>query len=366
MRFACDRTTLVDKLNVLARGVSTRSALPVLSGVLLQAREGRLELFSTDMELSIKASIAITAESDGEAVVPARLFTDIVKNMDASQVKVESSEGSVRISAGKAVFTLNSWVASDFPQTSSFDMQSAFSISREPFVETMDKVARAASHDETRPILTGVLVTIGSGNLKMVATDSYRLSVKETPLDGGPEAEVQAIVPVKALNEVYRLAGALDEGVIKVVLTENQALFEVGDVWVATRLIDGQFPNYRQLLPESFDHTVDISRDALLAVARRISLLAQKNAPLRLQFSSGKLTIRAVTQDVGQAEEELDIEYSGDDFEIGFNPAFLVDGLDSIDGERVSVQFISPLRPGLLRGADEGSFYLIMPIRLSN
>jgi DNA polymerase-3 subunit beta len=366
MRFACDRTTLVEKLSILARGVSTRSALPVLSGILLQARDGRLELYSTDMELSIKATIATNVEVEGEAVVPARLFTDVVKNMDAGEVRVEAGDGVVKILAGKATFSLNSWVASDFPPTSSFDMSEAFTVGIAPFVETLDKVGRAASRDETRPILTGVLVTIGAGKLKMVATDSYRLSVKETPLDGGPADEIQAIVPVKALSEVQRLGAALDDGELRLLITENQALFAVGDVWIATRLIDGQFPNYRQLLPESFDHAVELNRGELLAVTRRVSLLAQKNAPLRLQFSEGKLTIRAVTQDVGQAEEEIDAPFSGETFEIGFNPAFLIDGLEGVAGDTATLKFINPLRPGLVTGIDESFVYLIMPIRLSS
>ncbi len=366
MRFACDRTTLVEKLSILARGVSTRSALPVLSGILLQARDGRLELYSTDMELSIKASIATNIETEGEAVVPARLFTDVVKNMAADDVRVEAGDGVVKIFGGKAQFSLNSWVASDFPPTSSFDMSDAFSVGVAPFVETLDKVGRAASRDETRPILTGVLVTIGAGKLKMVATDSYRLSVKETPLEGGPSDEIQAIVPVKALSEVQRLGAGLDDGQMQLLITENQALFAVGDVWIATRLIDGQFPNYRQLLPESFDHAVGLDRAELLAVTRRVSLLAQKNAPLRLQFSEGKLTIRAVTQDVGQAEEELDAPFSGEPFEIGFNPLFLIDGLEGVTGDTATLKFINPLRPGLVTGADESFVYLIMPIRLSS
>ena len=366
MRFACDRTTLVEKLSILARGVSTRSALPVLSGILLQARDGRLELYSTDMELSIKASITTPIETEGEAVVPARLFTDVVKNMAADEVRVEAGEGLVRILAGKAQFSLNSWVASDFPPTSSFDMSDAFAVGIAPFVETLDKVGRAASRDETRPILTGVLVTIGAGKLKMVATDSYRLSVKETPLEGGPADELQAIVPVKALSEVQRLAAALGDGELRLLITENQALFAVGDVWIATRLIDGQFPNYRQLLPESFDHAIELDRAELLSVTRRVSLLAQKNAPLRLQFSEGKLTIRAVTQDVGQAEEELDAPFSGEPFEIGFNPLFLIDGLEGVTGDSATLKFINPLRPGLVTGADESFVYLIMPIRLSS
>ncbi|HJW74315.1 MAG TPA: DNA polymerase III subunit beta [Thermoleophilia bacterium] len=368
MRLTCDRSALVEKLNVLARGVSVRSALPVLSGILLQAHDGLLELFSTDMELSIKATLETSVEREGDVVVPARLFTDVLKSLPVEEVVVEAGEGSVKVSAGKGVFSLNSWVASDFPQTSAFDTGGGFTVAREPFVETLDKVGRAASRDETRPILTGVLMTIGGGDakvLKMVATDSYRLAVKETPLEGGPTEDVEAIVPVKALNEVARLAATDGEGDIGIAVTENQALFNLGDVWVATRLIDGQFPNYRQLVPESFDHTIVVDRDEILSVARRVSLLAQKNAPLRLTFAPGALTMRAVTQDIGQAEEELDVEFGGEEFEIGFNPLFLIDGIEGVDGERVVLKFINPLRPGLVSGEDGGFQYLIMPIRLS-
>jgi DNA polymerase-3 subunit beta len=370
MRLTCNRATLVEKLNVLSRGVSSRSALPVLSGVLLQARDGHLNLFSTDMEISIKATIKTTIEHEGEIVVPARLFTDVVKNLSADEIVIESSDGTAKVTAGRAVFALNSWVAGDFPQTSTFDTSSGFSVGREPFIETLGKVGRAASRDETRPILTGVLVTIAGGTLKMVATDSYRLSVKETPLEGGPKQEIEAIVPVKALSEVARLASALGAGGIEVVIGENQALFKLadvsGDVWIASRLIDGQFPNYNQLLPETFDHTVTLDKEEFIAAARRVSLLAQKNTPLRLGFAAGRLTLRAVTQDVGQAEEVLDVEFAGEEFEIGFNPAFLVDGADCIDGEHVVLKFINPLRPGLVTGEDAGFLYLIMPIRLSN
>ena len=223
MKFTCDRSALVDKLGVLARGVSTRSALPVLSGILLQAGEGRLDLFATDMELSIKANLATPVERDGEIVVPARLFSDVVRNLPDEEVVIEAGEAAVKVSAGRAAFSLNSWAAADFPQTSTFDMTGAFKVGREPFVETLNKVGRAASRDETRPILTGVLMTIMGDTLKMVATDSYRLAVKETKLDHSLETEVQAIVPVKALGEVTRLASALGPGDIEVAIGENQA-----------------------------------------------------------------------------------------------------------------------------------------------
>lgn len=373
MKLTCDRSALVDKLAILARGVSTRSALPVLSGIMLQAQDGRLDLYSTDMELSIKASLSTSVEHDGEIVVPARLFTDVVRNLPEEQVVIEAAEATVSVTAGRAGFSLNAWSASDFPQTSTFDTSGAFAIGREPFVETLNKVGRAASRDYTRPILTGVLMTIQGDTLKMVATDSYRLAVKETKLGTAVETEVQAIVPVKALGEVARLASSSPEGSLEVAIGENQALFKLadptGDVWIASRLVDGQFPNYKQLLPESFDHEVILDRDGFMAAARRVSLLAQKNAPLRLTFADGKLTLKALTQDVGQAEESLDIEFSGEAFEIGFSPAYLIDGIDAIEDIGVRLRFTSPLRPGLVSGAadsDDGFVYLIMPIRLSN
>ncbi len=369
MKFTCDRSALVEKLGVLGRGVSTRSALPVLSGILLQAADGRLDLFSTDMELSIKADLSTPVEREGEVVVPARLFSDVVRNLPDEEVAVEAGEASVKIGAGRAAFSLNAWAAADFPQTSTFDMSGAFNLGREPFVETWNKVGRAASRDETRPILTGVQMTISGGTLKMVATDSYRLAVKETALDRPLETDVEAIVPVKALGEVTRLAAALGPGDVEISIGENQAVFKLsdpaGDVWIASRLIEGQFPNYRQLVPETFDHEVSIDRGRLMATARRVSLLAQKNAPLRMSFTAGRLTLKALTQDVGHAEETLDVEFSGEPFEIGFNPGYLIEGIDAVDGEAALLRFTSPLRPGLVSGPGEDFTYLIMPIRLS-
>jgi len=370
MKFTCDRSALVDKLGVLARGVSTRSALPVLSGILLQAGEGRLDLYSTDMELSIKATLQTPVERDGEIVVPARLFSDVVRNLADEDVAIEAGEAAVKVSCGRASFSLNSWAAADFPQTSTFDMTGAFKVGRDPFVETLNKAGRAASRDETRPILTGVLMTIMGDTLKMVATDSYRLAVKETKLDHALDTEVQAIVPVKALGEVTRLASALGPGDIEVAVGENQVVFKLsdpaGDVWIASRLIEGQFPNYKQLLPETFEHEVTIDRGQLMATARRVSLLAQKNAPLRMSFAENRLTMKALTQDVGQAEESLDVAFAGEPFEIGFNPGYLIEGVDAVDDEEALLRFTSPLRPGLVSGPGDDFTYLIMPIRLSS
>ena len=265
MKFTCDRSALVDKLDVLARGVSTRSALPVLSGILLQAAEGRLDLFSTDMELSIKANLATPVERDGEIVVPARLFTR--RRPQPARRRGASSRPARRRSrsapaAPRSRSTPGS--ASDFPQTSTFDMSGAFTVGREPFVETLNKVGRAASRDETRPILTGVLMTIMGDTLKMVATDSYRLAVKETKLDHALDDRGPGDRPGQGARR-GRASRGVDgrrrhRGRHRREPGRLQAQRPGGDVWVASRLIDGQFPNYKQLLPDTFDHEVTLDR----------------------------------------------------------------------------------------------------------
>jgi DNA polymerase-3 subunit beta len=234
------------------------------------------------------------------------------------------------------------------------------------FVATISRVARSASRDETRPVLTGILMSASGQELRMVATDSYRLSVKETALDAPLQGSLEANVPARALQELARIAQAAPAESLAVSVGQNQVVFELGDVVLSSRLIDGQFPNYRQLLPESVEHELRMASAELTDVVRRISLLAQKNAPLRLSFSEGTLSVSAQTPDVGEASEAIPVPYHGELFEIGFNPEFLRDGLESIDTDELVLKLISPLRPGLIESPDTGDFvYLIMPIRLN-
>jgi DNA polymerase-3 subunit beta len=200
----------------------------------------------------------------------------------------------------------------------------------------------------------------------MVATDSYRLSVKETALQAPLQGSLEANIPARALQELVRIAQQAPSETIAVSVGQNQAIFELGDVVLSSRLIDGQFPNYRQLLPETVEHELRIASGELTDVVRRISLLAQKNAPLRLSFSEGTLTVSAQTPDVGEASEAIPVPFSGEAFEIGFNPEFLRAGLEAIEEGDVVVKLISPLRPGLIESGDDSRFrYLIMPIRLN-
>jgi DNA polymerase-3 subunit beta len=236
-----------------------------------------------------------------------------------------------------------------------------FSVDRESLLETIGRVARAASRDESRPVLTGILVQFSGGKLVMAATDSYRLAVKETELRGSAP-ELEAIVPSRALQELARIATSGDT--VEVGVHENQVLFSTDGVWLTTRRIDGQFPNYRQLLPEQFEHELTLPRGEVLDVVRRAAVMIQRATPLQLRFADGELTVIARTHDVGESQESMPVAFSGDALEIGFNAEFLRDGLESIDGDDVRVKLISPLRPAVLQGEGDDFTYLVMPIRL--
>jgi len=369
MRLVTDKASLVDSLTIAGKAVSSRSSIQVLSGVLLDCSADGAMLSATDMEISIKTPLAGRVEEEGSLVLPARILTDIAKNLSPGRdvvIEQRSGETQVEVRAGESFFMLHSMPASDFPQFPVFPMDTGFTVEKAAFLETIDRVAPSASRDETRPVLTGVLIHVAKSSVKMVATDSYRLSVKETTLSASVADKVQAIIPARSLTELSRIGAASSADSILVVPTDNQVLFEVGGVWIVSRLIDGQFPNYRQLLPETFEYEVSVDKAEILEVVRRVGLLAQRNAPVRLKFADNTLTIAAESQDVGKARESIPVRYEGEEIEIGFNPEYLEAGVNAVTDDTVLLKFISPLRPGLIQGEADDFLYLIMPIRLTD
>jgi DNA polymerase-3 subunit beta len=363
---------LLAQLQTVSRVASTRSAIQALSGVQIAASAGDggeagVELRATDIEVGLRVPLNAQIERPGTVVLPARLLLDVVRTLPAGDVSLElrPAEQDVEVVAGTARFHIRTLRAEDFPPLPERGGDQVVSMPAPAFVDTIARVFRSASRDETRPILTGILVSASGDELRMVATDSYRLSVKETRLQNALETGFEANVPARALEELGRLVrDEVDE--IRIGVRANQVVFEVGGVALSSRLIDGQFPNYRQLLPEAYEHELTVSRDEFLEVVRRISLMAQKNAPLRLSFSEGEVRVSAQTPDVGEASEPLPIPFAGEPFEIGFNPDFLTVGLESAGSDEVVLKLISPLRPGLVESADNSGFlYLIMPIRLN-
>ena len=367
MKVTCPREELAQKLGVVGRAVSSRTSVNILTGIMLRAESGQLSLAATDMEISLRVTLDAQVEEEGSVVIPGRLLVDIVRLLPAGEVTLEhrAEEGIAHLVCGSASYGLHTYSPDDFPRLPEIAPDESFSIERAALLDTIMKVGRSASRDESRPVLTGVLVRFEAGKLIMAATDSYLLSVKETEITEGPAGEIEAIVPARALSELARIAQASDADSLTVGIQENQIVFAVDDVWLTARRIDGQFPNYRQLLPETFEAEVELPREELLDVVRRTGLMAQRKSPLRLRFEEGQLTISAQTQDVGEAHESLPAAYTADPIEIGFNAEFLRDGLESLEDDQVRLRLISPLRPGLIQGAGDDFLYLIMPIRLA-
>jgi DNA polymerase-3 subunit beta len=366
MKITTRRDALFAQLQTVTRAASTRSAVQALSGVQLLASKDGIELRATDMEIGLRVPLEGEVVREGSVVLPARLAVDVVRALPGKDVSLELRpvEQDVEILGGSASFYIRTLRLEDFPPFPEVDGD-VVEVPGEAFVATVNKVARSASRDETRPVLTGILVSATGDELRMVATDSYRLSVKETKLDEALAGAFEANVPARALQELTRIVQHENAESLSVSVRANQVVFAAGGVILSSRLIDGQFPNYRQLLPDTYEHELRLAGGEITEVVRRISLLAQKNAPLRLAFTEGELTVSARTPDVGEARETVPVPFAGDPLEIGFNPEFLRDGLEATDGD-VIIKLISPLRPGLLEAADGSGFqYLLMPIRLN-
>jgi DNA polymerase-3 subunit beta len=367
MELKAERDPLLDGLQTAARALSTRTTLPSLGGIMLVANGGKAIARATDGELAVSVELDAEVDGDGEVLLPGRLLADVSRALPQGSVTLaeRKDKGDVELTAGTANFHLRLLDAEDFPPLPAAEGE-LLKMPGAALAETVDRVARAASRDEVRPILTGILVSVEESTLTMVATDSYRLSVKRTELEGGAPQQFEANVPARAMRELAR--GVEQQGVeeVEIALPGNQIVFRAGNVTMSSRLIEGQFPSYRQLLPDAFDHDVRLPRTELLDVTRRIRYLAQRNAPLKLAFEEGQLTVAAETPEIGDASESMPCAFSGEAMEIAFNPQFFIEGIESVETEELVLRLTSPLRPGLLQPAGSEDFsYLVMPIRLN-
>jgi DNA polymerase-3 subunit beta len=372
MKVTFSRAQLLAELQVVARATASRSAIQSLAGVLFNAGSGEVELAATDTEIGLRTKLAANVERDGSALLPGRLLTDILRVLEGDEVELarEGEQGEVTVTSGQARFVVRTFPSEDFPRMPELEAEGAVTVSAKSFAETVERVARAASRDETRPVLTGILVSMTGDMVRMVATDSYRLSVKETALEASVPEEFEVNVPARALQELTRVVSDRESSELIATARDNQIVFGIDGVTLSSRMIEGQFPNYQQLLPEAYEHEIELDKAEVTAMVRRVGLMAQRNAPLRLSFAQGSLTVSAQTPDVGEAAESLPVSFQGEPMEIGFNPQFLQDGLEGVRSDRLRLKLISPLRPGLIEAADSDDdrdrfMYLIMPVRLN-
>jgi DNA polymerase-3 subunit beta len=363
VKFRCERELLAEALATAGRAATGRSAsLPVLSGVRLELTGDQLTITGTDLDLTIQLGLEVGGDKDGGVVLPARLASDIVRSLGAGKVEVSVETDDVSISGGRSQFSVRPLSIDDYPRLPS-PAGVGVTLAAASFGEALRQVVRAASTDDNRPILTGVLLTAENDGLRMVATDSYRLAVRDLAESGVLAEGQKVLVPGRALNELQRLVGAGGDLVLR--LGERDATFEVGGTRLTTRLIEGEFPNYRQLIPASHPNTLTVEREALLEAIRRVKILARDATPVRLQMGGDILRLTAVTQDIGNAVEELDAVYAGTELTVAFNPDYLAAGVEACSGESVTLSTLDALKPAVVRGVDAPDYlYLLMPVRV--
>ena len=321
-----------------------------------------LTVTGTDLELTIRLSVEVGVESDGAAVVPARLVTDIVRALPSGTVTVGAIADDVVISAGRSEFAVRPFAVDDYPARTEPEGEPV-TVAAELLGSALRQVVRAASTDEARPVLTGVLIAADDEGLWVVATDGYRLAVRELGDAGLLGSGQSVLVPARALSELHRLLSGAGEVAVR--FGARSAEFLVGTTHLSTRLIDGEFPNYRNLLPSSHPNTLTIGRESLLEALRRVRILAQDSRVVRLSLAPEVVELNVVAQDVGNASEAVDAKYEGTEMVVGFNPDFLAAGADALDGEELTMSLNDPGKPVVLRGVgDEDYLYLLMPVRV--
>ena len=345
--------------------MSARSTLPILSGILFSAVDGSIQMQATDLEVSVRHTAPALTEEEGQVVLPGKLLTDIVRSLPEAAVTIETEGDVTLVRCQHSSFTVKTLNPSDFPKFPEVSVDKKVVLASATLISMVRQVSRAVSRDETRATLTGILFVVEGPTVRMVATDSYRLAVRELVLETVAGEDVEVVIPGKALEEVSKLLGDIEE--VSLGVSENQIVFEFGDTTFITRRIEGTFPNYKQLIPKDTETNAVVSAEEFSSAVKRVSLMALHNTPLKINISvtDQTLSLSATTQDVGDASEDLLVKAEGSDMEIAFNHAFLMDGLGSAPSETLRLEVQSPLKPGVLRTVgDEGFLYLLMPVRV--
>ncbi|MCP1852842.1 MULTISPECIES: DNA polymerase III subunit beta [unclassified Bradyrhizobium] len=364
-----EHSALVKVMGRVVRVVEKRNTIPILSNVLLEVEQDRIRLRATDLDIEMTDAVKAEAAAKGSTTVPAGLLHDVVRKMPAgSQITIEQEGEVVVVKAGRSRFRLQTLPPSDFPNISIGDMTHSFAIQAKDLHRLIKRVQFAISTEETRYYLNGIyLHTHKEGNvnhLRAVATDGHRLASVDVDLPEGAAGMPGVIVPRKTVGEVDRLFASTD-GEIQVELSQGKITFTSGDIVLVSKLIDGTFPDYGRVIPQNNEKTLKIgSKNLLEAVDRVATISSERGRAVKVSLAEGKITLHVTNPDAGAATEELEAEFTGDAMEIGFNSRYLHDILAEVQGESVNVNLADPGSPTIFRGTDEGSLYVLMPMRV--
>lgn len=364
MKFQISKEAFLEALNQVQHVVSSRTTLPILSNVLIEAKDGMLKLTTNDLDVGVSGQVSADIEKAGSTTLPAKRLATIIRELPAENVEVSvDSKNHAEIKSGPSFFKIIGLGVEEFPALADFEEAKEFTISQKILKDALKKTSYAISNDETRYVLNGIYTSFRDSKLTLVATDGRRLAMVENELEFPASQECDVIIPTKAVNELYRLLGDVDEVIIS--LSDSQVRFTVGTSVLVSKLIEGSYPNYRQVIPAETKERIEINRGAFLETVRRVSLLSSdKSNSVKLSFGDNVIEIAANSPDIGKAEESIDVKYSGEQFSIAFNPEFLQAPLKNLDEDTIFLDLIDSMSPGVLR-IDGAFLYVLMPMRVT-
>ncbi len=364
MKLVIGKNAVMSGLQMVHGVVNVRPTLPVLSNVLLEAKENKLWMTTTDMEVTMRCVVEAQIGKSGSTTIPARRLLSIVRELPADNIEIDvDDKNAASITCGSAFFKINGLPDDEFPATPKNEDGHTFTLEQKILKDMLQKTFYAASTDETRFILNGTLMSFKANKVTLVATDGRRLALTEHEIEFPKESECEVIVPTKAINELIRILK--DEGVVKIHAGKNQATFEMDDVILITKLIDGTYPNFRQVIPGQCEQRIAVEREVLLTALKRVALLtSEKSSSIKLTFGKNKLKISASSPDVGEAHESVPIKYNAKEIQVAFNPEYIMEPLRNLANDEIYVELTDELSPGVIK-CDIPFIYVLMPMRIS-
>lgn len=364
MKFSINQSELQNALGTVLKGTSSKSTLPILSGIYIETKEDSLVFQATNLDLSIQYQAKALIEEPGRTVVPGKLFFDIVKNMNDAAVHISTNDDNASIVCDSSSFVIRTLDPDDFPSFPKVEILQKISVPFETFANMVKKVSRAASKDESKPALTGINVTLEDGTLSMVTTDSYRLALVSAPVENDNAENFQAVISSVFMADIVSLPKSEEN--LTLALTENQIVVTYQDTVFINRKIEGSFPAYKRIIPTSYVTRIAVSRQQLIAAVRRASLLGSAGCSVKFEIDMPSKTLMlSSSQDSGSLKETLSFNGEGENIEIGFNCAYVMDGLSSTDSDQVYLELTSSAKAGVFKTTSESSFlYLVMPMRI--
>lgn len=362
MKIKISKDDLFFNIQTVQNIVSPKATLPILSNILVEAKEDKIKLNATDLDIGISCELPVKTVEEGAITIPAKRFSDIIKELPSGDITIHAKKNNqIDIEGTQCRFKLIGLPKDEFPKFPEFSQKNVIKIDQKVFKQMLKLTSFAVSHEESRYVLNGVLMEVEEDTIRLVATDGRRLAKIEKKTNNQNKGEYSVILPTKAIQEINRNLG--DEGELLIIISTNQVLFDVNGVLIATRIIEGEFPNYNQVIPKTAAKKIQINTKEFLSAIRRANLLTTPDfQAIKIEVFNGKVVVSKTTPDVGESREEVETEYAGEEMVVGFNPQFLIDFLKNIDEEFINLELLGVDKPAVIR--IDSYLYLALPMRI--